>query len=117
MPYGNFDDNYATRLVYNEQQNHDPDLTLGEFVFDKLLRIGELFETDDDDDDTNPVPFQSPHPVQSLQIQSGILQCDKPAVKMIELPEPEAKPTCAFRENKISRDYTSPIFHPPAILA
>jgi hypothetical protein len=113
MPYGNFDDNYATNLLYDQQQKQDPDLSVSEFVFDRLLRVGELFE-DGDDDDTD-IPVKNPHPVQSLQIQAGFLECYKPVIKIQELPEAVAKPTCVFRENKISRDFSSSVFHPPAV--
>lgn len=113
MPYGNFEDNYATNLLYDQQQKQDPDLNMGEFVFDRLLRIGELFEDGDDDDDD--IPVKNPQPVQSLQIQAGFLECYKPLIKMQELPEIVAKPTCAFKENKISRDFSASVFHPPAV--
>jgi hypothetical protein len=114
MPYGNFDDNYATRLLYNQQQKQDPDLNIGEFVFDRLLRIGGLFEDEDDDDDQD-VPLKNQQPVQSLHIQAGFLECYKPVIKMQELPEPVTKPTCLFKENKFSREFSSPVFHPPAV--
>jgi hypothetical protein len=112
MPYGNFDDNYVTRLLYNEQQKQDPDLDMGEFVFNRLLRVGSLF---DDDDDEDQVPLKNPHPVQSLNIQAGFLECYKPVIKMQELPEKVEKPTCLFKDNKFSREFTSAIFHPPAM--
>jgi hypothetical protein len=113
MPYGNFDDNYATRILYNQQQNQDPDLTLGEFIFDRLLWVGELFD-DDDDDDENTIPLKSPEPIQSLHIQAGFLECYKPAIKVQEIQEPAVKPTCLFKETKLSREFSSSIFHPPA---
>jgi hypothetical protein len=115
MPYGNFDDNYATRLLYNEQQKQDPDLSINEFVFDRLLCIGELF--DDDDDDMDEMPLKNPQPVQSLQIQAGFLECYKPVIRIQELPEKIAKPTCLFKEDKFSREFSSAIFHPPAVLS
>jgi hypothetical protein len=115
MPYGNFDDNYATRLLYSQQQNRDPDLNLSEFVFDRLLCVGELFGDDDDDEDD--APLKDPQPVQSLQIQAGFLECYKPVIRIQELPEKLAKPTCLFKENKFSREFSSVIFHPPAILS
>jgi len=115
MPYGNFDDNYVTRLLYSEQQKQDPDLNFGEFVFDRLLQVGSLFDDDDDDDDATQMPLANPHPVQSLNIQAGFLECYRPIIKMQELPDKVEKPTCLFRENKFSREFISSIFHPPAI--
>jgi hypothetical protein len=114
MPYGNFDDNYATRLLYSQQQKQDPDLSISEFVFDRLLRIGGLFE-DEDDDDQDEAPLKDPQPVQSLHIQAGFLECYKPVIKMQELPEAVVKPTCLFKENKFSREFSSSVFHPPAV--
>lgn len=114
MPYGNFDDNYATRILYNQQQNQDPDLTLGEFIFDRLLCVGELFDDDDDDDDVNTIPLKNPEPIQALHIQAGFLECYKPIIKIQEIPGPLAKPTCLFKETKFGREFSSSIFHPPA---
>src|SRR5262245_42494272 len=115
MPYGNFDDNYATRLIYDQQQKQDPDLTLSEFIFDRLLCVGGLFE--DDDNDLDNVPVKQSQPVQSLRIQAGFIECSKPAIRMQELPVIPAKPTCLFKENKFSRDFSSPFFHPPAFFS
>jgi hypothetical protein len=117
MPYGNFDDNFATRILYSQQQNQDPDLNIGEFVFDRLLRIGGLFEDEDDDDDHDQAPLKDPQPFQSLQIQAGFWECYKPVIKMQELPEAVAKPTCLFKESKFSREFSSPVFHPPAAVS
>lgn len=116
MPYGNFDDNYATRLLYNLQQKQDPDLNISEFVFEKLLYVGGLFE-DEDDDDMGELPLKNPQPVQALHIQAGFLECYKPVIKVQELPKTEAKPTCLFKENKFSREFSSSVFHPPAVVS
>ena len=115
MPYGNFDDNYATRILYNAQQTQDPDLTLSEFVFDRLLCVGELWE--DDDDDHEEIPLKNPIPVQALHIQAGFLECNKPIIKVQEQSQVIAKPTCLFKENKFSREFPSSVFHPPAPIA
>jgi hypothetical protein len=116
MPYGNFDDNHATRLLYGQQQKQDPDLTLSEFVFERLLCVGELFENEDDDDH-DEIPLKDSRPVQTLQIQAGFLDCYKPVLKMQELPAMPEKPTCLFRENKFGREFSSFVFHPPAIFS
>jgi hypothetical protein len=117
MPYGNFNDNYATRLLYNQQQREDPDLNISEFIFEKLLCFGELFEDEDDDDEPEDMPLNDPQPVQSLQLQAGFLECNKPVIKMQELPETPVKPTCVFKENKFSREFSSAVFHPPAAIS
>ena len=110
MPYGNFDDNYVTRLLYNHEQKQDPDLTVSEFVFERLLNMGELFEDEDDDE----IPIKDSQPVQALHIQAGFADCFKPVIPVKESPELIEKPTCLFKENKFSREFSSPVFHPPS---
>ena len=116
MPYGNFDDNYATQLLYNQQQNEDPDLTLSEFVFGKLLMIGDLID-EDDDEIPGKAPISDSQPLQTLQIQAGCIETPKPVFKIQETPVKMDKPTCLFKDNKFSREYSSSIFHPPASLS
>ena len=116
MPYGNFDDNYATQLLYNQQQNEDPDLTLGEFFFGKLLMIGDLID-EDDDEIPGKAPISDSQPLQTLQIQAGCIETPKPVFKIQETPVKMDKPTCLFKDNKFSREYSSSIFHPPASLS
>lgn len=113
MPYGNFDDNGATHLLYNQQQEEDPDLTLGEFVFEKLLVVGELFD-DDADEVPSKAPVKVPQPIQVLQIQAGFIEFPKPAPNVQEPTFLPSKPTCLFKETKFNREYSSPIFHPPS---
>ena len=113
MPYANFDDNSATRMVYDQQQQKDPDLDFGEFIFEKLLCVGQFFDSDDDDDETNQ-PLQDQHPMQSMQIQAGFLECYKMMIKMQELPAFCERPICEFKDNKFAREFSSFIFHPPA---
>ena len=114
MPYANFDDNSATRMVYDQQQRQDPDLNFGEFVFEKLLCVGQIFEDDDDADEPGSVPIQKQHPLQPLQIQTGFLECYKVVIKIQELPASPVRQTCEFKDNKLGREFSSFIFHPPA---
>ena len=114
MPYANFDDNSSTRMVYDQQQRQDPDLNFGEFVFEKLLCMGQFFGNDDDAAEPGSIPIQKQHPLQPLQIQTGFLECYKPTIKIQELPELSVKQVCEFKDNKFSREFSSFIFHPPA---
>ena len=116
MPYGNFEDTYATRLLYSEQQNEDPDLNMSEFIFEKLLFVGGWFEHGDEDE-PGDTPAKHPGPVQILHIQSGFLDYYRPLIKMQVLPDPIAKPTCLFKENKFDRKFSFPIFHPPSLMS
>jgi hypothetical protein len=115
MPYSNFDDTSSLRSVYQESQEEDSDIDVSEFILNKLLVIGELFDRGDDDQDIpkshQPVPLQ----VQSLQ--SGFLYCNKIAVTVQNEKSAPAKPICLFQENKLSFDFHASIFHPPAFIA
>lgn len=115
MPYANFGDNYATKEVYDQQQQNDPDLSMGEFIFEKLLSVGRIFDSDDDND-TAPqaIPLKNQQP---MQIQAGFIDCTKLVIKVQELPVTVAKPTCVFRESKFSFDFHASVFRPPSITA
>jgi hypothetical protein len=113
MPYANFDDNSATQMVYDQQQQKDPDLDFGEFIFEKLLCVGQFFDSDDDDAQNN-LPPQDQHPLQSMQIQAGFLECFKVMIKMQELPLSPVRQTCEFKDNKFAREFSTFIFRPPA---
>jgi hypothetical protein len=116
MPYANFDDNNATKDVYSQQQQQDPDLNICEFIFEKLLCIGQIFDSDDDEDEIpQDLPLKNQQPLQAIQIQSGFMDCAKAAIKIQEFPSVEEKPTCIFREKMFSADFHAAVFHPPAI--
>ncbi|OQY95162.1 MAG: hypothetical protein B6D37_06560 [Sphingobacteriales bacterium UTBCD1] len=117
MPYANFEDNDAAKEVYDQQLQKDPDLNLGEFIFSKLLRIGQLFDSDDDDELAampQNLPVKNQQPLQTLQLQSGFFDCNRLVIKIQETVPATEKPTCAFIENKLPTDYYSSVFHPPA---
>jgi hypothetical protein len=117
MPYGNFDDNYATKQVYDLQHLQDPDLNIGEFIFMKLLYIGQLFDSDDDYIPLQDLPIKNQQPAPPMQIQVGFLDCTKLVIKVEKFPTPNTKPTCLFKENKFSFDFHASVFHPPVIAA
>ena len=114
MPYANFDDNSSTRMVYDQQQQEDPDLDFGEFIFEKLLCLGQFFDSDDDDDESDDQPRQDQLPLQSIQIQAGFLECYKIIIKVQELPTSPERQTFEFKDNKFAREFSIFIFHPPA---
>jgi hypothetical protein len=116
MPYGNFEDTNATRLLYNGQQKEDPDLDMSEFIFEKLLLVGGWFEQEEDEDEPGDTPPEYPQPLGALHMQSGFLDCYQPILKTQELREPMAKPGCMFKENKFDREFSFPIFHPPSFI-
>lgn len=116
MPYGNFNDNYATRQVYDQQQRQDPDLNIGEFIFVKLLYIGQLFDTDEDFIPLQDLPIKDRQPAQPMQIQTGFLDCTKLVIQVEDSPAPISKPTCLFKDNMFSFEFHSSVFHPPIYL-
>lgn len=120
MPYANFNDNDATKEVYDQQQQKDPDLNLGEFIFTKLLCIGQLFDSGDEDEEAplpQNLPIKNQQPLQTIQLQAGSLDCTRSVIKLQESSALAEKPTCFFRENKFSFDFHASIFHPPAFIS
>ncbi|MEO5683367.1 MAG: hypothetical protein ABIQ88_12040 [Chitinophagaceae bacterium] len=111
MPYADFTDMRTVQFLYKQLQQQDNDMNLAEFVCDKLLVVGELFEQDDASDNC------ASHPVTSIpaafQLQAGALFCTNAAEKIIPLFLPPAKPASAFKENKFSRTVRNAVFHPP----
>ena len=118
MPYGNFGDNFTIKQVYDEQQRLDPNLNMGEFVFEKLLCIGQIIDSVDDDDEApHDLPLKDQQPQLAMQIQAGFLDCTKTIIGMQESPAILAKTSCLFKENMFSFDFHAPVFHPPVYIA
>jgi hypothetical protein len=117
MPYSNFDDTRSLRSSYNESQQEDTDMDIGEFVFNKLFTIGELFDEGDDIDQQNIPKDQHPIPLQVQSMQPGSLYCSKLFNSEQDKKPVSTKPTCLFRENKFSFDFHASVFHPPACIA
>ncbi|MBK5272246.1 MAG: hypothetical protein JJE22_14645 [Bacteroidia bacterium] len=51
MPYSNFDDTRSLFSSFYESQREDADMNISEFLFNKLLTFGELFDQGDDDEE------------------------------------------------------------------
>jgi len=113
MPYSNFDDTRSLCFSYNESRQEDTDMGIGEFVFNKLFTIGELFDDGDDDKQDIPKDHQ-PIPMQVQPIQSGSLYCSKLIISEHDKKPVPVKPTCVFREDKFPFDFHASVFHPPA---
>ena len=115
MPYSNFDDTNLLSDIYQQSQQEDYDMDLGEFIFEKLLTVGSWFEDKEEDAPLIPIHQNVPHQVQVFH--SGSLYCLKINFQE-KRNEPSAdKPTCLFRESKFSFDYHASVFHPPAFIA
>ena len=115
MPYSNFDDVRSFRSIYHESQQEDGDMDISEFIFEKLLTIGELFEGDEEEEEDMPTQHQSA-PLQIQSIQSGSLYCSKIIISEQDKKPMLAKPSCLFIENKFSSDFHTSVFHPPSIV-
>jgi hypothetical protein len=111
MPYSNFDDTSSIRSVYQESQEEDNDIDVSEFILNKLLVVGQLF--DQGDDDGIPQNHKG-EPIQVLSLQSGSLYCNKITVVLKNDNPVLVKPTSFFKEDKFSFDFHASIFHPPA---
>ena len=116
MPYSNFDDTRLLSSLYHESQQEDRDMNIGEFIFEKLLSVGELFE--DEEEDAPIIPRHLHHtPLQVQMPQSGSLYCLKLTIQEKDKEPVSDKPTCRFMENKFSFDYHAFVFHPPTLIA
>jgi hypothetical protein len=116
MPYSNFDDTSSFRSILSDSRQEDEDMNISEFIFEKMLTIGELFEGNEKEEDT-PKQHQ-PIPLQQLQpIQSGSLYCNKAIVAVQYKTLLPAKPGCLFVENKFPFDFHASIFHPPSVIS
>lgn len=114
MPYADFADQRAVHYLYSQLQQQDADLNLAEFICDKLLGVGEIFEQDDAAEQNNrPAPLNTGLPVM-MQLQAGVLFCDKAEEKNLTPAAFIPKPACSFKDNKFSRCIRTAIFHPPA---
>jgi hypothetical protein len=116
MPYSNFDDTRLFKVLYHQSQQEDDDIDLPEFIWNKLLVIGDLFENEDEPA-SHPVKHREQIPLQVQTVQSGSLFCNKAIVVTEEKKKQPSKPTCNFRDNKFSTDFSAFIFHPPACIA
>jgi hypothetical protein len=117
MPYSNFDDTCSLRSSYHESQQEDTDMDIGEFVFNKLLTIGGLFDRNDENDVPSIPKNHQAVPLQVQPLQSGSLYCNRISISEHEQESVPAKPTCLYREDKFSFDFQVAVFHPPAFLA
>ena len=116
MPYSNFDDTRSFRSIFHESQQEDSDMDVSEFIFEKLLTIGELFEGDEEEE--QDIPKQHPSaPLQVQPIQAGSLYCSKIIISEQDKKPVPAKPSCLFIENKISFDFHAAVFHPPSVIS
>ena len=115
MPYSNFDDTCSINSTFHENQQEDTDMNIGEFLFNKLLTIGELFDEGEDEDGQVPPNDHQNLPIQIQPLQSGSLFCIKLTIPEQEKKQVPEKPTCLFRDNMFSFDFHASIFHPPAI--
>jgi hypothetical protein len=117
MPYCNFDDTHSLDSTFAENKQCDLDMNIGEFLFNKLFTIGELFDQGDDDEDEPKLPtdHHQPIPIQVQPLQSGSLFCIKINVTEQEKQLVLEKPSCIFKDKMFSFDFHASVFHPPAI--
>lgn len=116
MPFYNFQDANSTEILYSRFLQQDSDGDIFEFITNDMLNMGSLFEDKDEDEPHVPISeHQKQLPFQPIQINPGFLFCVQPL-----LVEKEEQPTtprvfCFFIDNNYKLDYSSFVFHPPAI--
>ena len=121
VPFCNFQDTVSANILYNQFLQKDNDGDVFEFITCNILHIGNLSDDEDDDDDDAPRQ-QAPatnhqQPLQPLQITPGFLYCAQSL-----MPEEKEQPVsprifCQFIDNNYKLDFSSLIFHPPALIS
>ena len=119
MPYSNFDDSSSFRAIYQESRQEDPDMDLGEFIFEKMFTVGQWFEGDEgEEQQEHNIPKQHQPTSMPVQvIQAGSLYCNAVPHHDSKSDLLPLKPSCRFRENKFSVDFHAVVFHPPSVLS
>jgi hypothetical protein len=119
VPFCNFQDTVSAKILYSQFLQRDSDGDVFEFITNNILNIGGLFEDEDDDEDAPqqqvPASQQQQQPIQPLQITPGFLYCAQSL-----MPEEKDQPVaprvfCSFIDNNYKLDFSSFIFHPPAV--
>ena len=101
MPYSNFDDSSSFRSIYQESREEDPDMDMGEFIFEKMFTIGSWFEGDESEEHNIPKQHQ-PNSLPVQVIQAGSLYCTMILVHNYDGEPLPIKPSCLFKEIKFS---------------
>lgn len=114
MPYGNFDDEYTFHLIYHDTRNHDPDLSINEFIFEKILSIPDVFGKEEEENDD--IPYES-LPSPTIQIQAGHFVFNKINITTTAMASVREKPVYGHKEDNYSGEYQHSIFRPPAHLS
>lgn len=114
MPYCNFDDTVPVSNLYEQHLLQDDDGGLLDFLGEKILVVGSLFDTDDSPSNGRTIP-QNQHPYQALHLQNGFFHFSKTtpvATKKIVWFEVDYS---LFKETKFQQEFASSVFHPPSI--
>jgi hypothetical protein len=119
VPFCNFQDTVSAKILYTQFLQKDSDGNVFEFITSNILNIGNLIGDDDEDDDDDDQPKQqvpvSQHQQQPIQITPGFLYCAQSL--MLEEKEQPVAPRvfCSFIDNNYKLNFSSFIFHPPAV--
>src|SRR5258706_8506932 len=116
VPFCNFQDTVSAKILYSQFLQKDSDGDVFEFITNNILHIGSLFEDEDDDNDQpqQQVPVSQQHQ-QPIQITPGFLYCAQ-SLMLEEKEQPSApRVFCSFIDNNYKLDFSSFIFHPPAV--
>lgn len=112
MPYSNYDDAKAVIRLYNNSLLLDADMTLMEFVGEKLIASGIEF----DEDENTPIDSKksSQHHKDVIQIQVGVLfHKQEPQIKFSTYVIP-VKLGASYNTKIRNENFCPGIFRPPA---
>jgi hypothetical protein len=119
VPFCNFQDTVSTKILYSQFLQNDSDGDVMEFITNNILHIGGLLGDDDEGDEAPqhqiPPSQQQQHPYQPIQITPGFLYCTQ-SITLEEKEQPVAARVFGFFiHNNYKLDFSSFVFHPPAV--
>jgi hypothetical protein len=117
VPFCNFQDTVSAKILYSQFLQRDSDGDVFEFITNNILHIGCLFGDDDDDEDTPQQVPVSQHQQQPIQITPGFLSCAQTLLVEEKVQPVAPRVFCFFIDNNYKLDFSSFIFHPPAVNA
>ena len=115
MPYANFDDVNALQAVYNNYLQEENDMNVFEFIGEKILSAGFVFDTNQQKN--NSPKHHSTDNTAMMQIQIGVMfrHLSDETIIPVFTPQKIAQPLINLMV--ASQDFYPGIFHPPLITA
>lgn len=112
MPFCNFDEISLVGHLYQQHLQQDEDGNVLDFLGEKILAVGSLFDNEDIPAGRK-IPYNQ-HPCQVLQIQNGFYHFSKVASVAAKPFVYVETAYSFFMENKFHQEFSSSVFHPPS---